>query len=141
MIDLVLLALWLVLLTINRAALLPLIVLAIDNFTFYGFTEEFPRLCITAISCVILAQTNLNINHKLRYALLASGCIYWLGAIDDLLYTYITSYEGIYYNVMPYAVITLNAYIAALLFTDRERNLAGITHSLRCIVNYCAARL
>jgi hypothetical protein len=127
-VDLLLLALWVVLILKNTAALLPLLILSgysISN-NFIGY--DFFTMCITATLCFTFAQTKLNIPLKLRYALLASGCVYWVGALDELLYNHIVTYSGVYYDVMPYLVLSLNAYIAAVISLDRGgRGIVGIS--------------
>ena len=126
--DLVVLILWVALLLKNIAALLPLIILIVGAIAFHFIDSGFVLHCITATLCFTLAQTNYNIPLKLRYALLASGCIYWLGALDELLYNHLVTYSGVYYDVMPYLVIALNAYIAAVISLDTGgRGIVGIS--------------
>ena len=141
MIDLLLIVLWLSIALVNRAALLPLFILCADLFCYQLFLSDFPRFCITALCYLLAAQSSFQLSDKIRCALLAFAVLYWLGAVDNLLYNHIVTYEGVYYSVMPYAVIMLNAYIAALLFTDGGRNIVGFLAAIRRIVNNCAVRL
>lgn len=141
MIDLLLIALWLSIALVNRAALLPLFVLLVDLVCYELFLSDFPRYCITSLCYLLAAQSNLPITLKIRYAFFAFAVLYWIGAIDNIFYNHIVTYEGVYYSVMPYAVITLNAYIAALMFTDGGRNIVGFFAAIRRIVNHCATRL
>lgn len=139
--DYAIAALWLLLCVRNTAALLPLFIHAIFTLCFFLFDGNFPIFCITAIACIHAAQININISSQLRYAFLASACVYWLGAIDELLYNQIDTYQGVYFDVMPYFVIALNAYIASLLFRDGGRNIVGIIADLRSLARNCLHRL
>lgn len=140
-IDLALAALWLALSICSRAALLPLFILSIDCLGFALFQIDFHRYCITALTYFLASQINITIPSSLRYALLGGGLLYFVGAIDDMLYQSL-QVSTVYYDVMPYLVIVLNAYIAALLFSDGGRNIDGITDALRrAIVNRRRLRL
>jgi hypothetical protein len=142
LIDWALMLLWLALIFKNAAALLPLFILAANcAFIIYG-VNEFIMLCVVSALYFTFAQTKLNIPLKLRYALLASGCVYWVGALDELLYNHLVSYQGVYYDVMPYLVLSLNAYIAAVISLDRGgRGIVGIADKLRNLVNGRIIRL
>ena len=127
-IEWVLLALWVALLFKNIAAIVPLLLLIFGALLVKFLANDFLSLCVIATLCFTLAQTNYNIPLKLRYALLASGCVYWLGALDEMLYNHLVTYSGVYYDVMPYLVIALNAYIAAIISLDRGgRGIVGIS--------------
>ena len=119
---------------------MPLIILAISAALFHFIKHDFVNLCITATLCFTFAQTKLNICAQLRYALLASGCVYWLGALDEMLYNHIVIYHGVYYDVMPYLVLSLNAYIAAIISLDcGGRGIVGmVARWLRLAVNRMA---
>ena len=140
-IDWALLLLWALVAIRNPAALLPLFILLLDCFNYSAFDTDFPRYCLAALCYIHAAQININISSQLRYAFFAFACIYWVGAIDELLYNQIDSYQGVYYDVMPYLVIALNAYIAVLLFRDGGRTFVGIIDALRRLVNHRPARL
>ena len=141
MIELVLVCLWLSIAIINKAALLPLFILCVDILCFQIFLTDFPHYCIVALCYILLARTSFTISIRLRYALFAFGCVYWVGAFDNMLYNHSVNYIGIYYSFMPYLVISLNAYIAAMLYTDGGGNLARIAHAVRSLVNSRLARL
>jgi hypothetical protein len=142
LIDWVLIALWLALLFKNIAALLPLFILSINCIFIRYDVSEFATLCVVATLCFTFAQTKLNIPLKLRYALLASGCVYWVGALDELLYNHLVSYQGVYYDVMPYLVLSLNAYIAAVISLDTGgRGIVGISARWLRLAVYRFARL
>ena len=127
-VDTVVLILWVALLFKNTAAAMPLFILAINATLFHFIDSGFVLHCITATLCFTFAQTKLNICANLRYALLASGCVYWVGALDEMLYNHLVSYQGVYYDVMPYLVLSLNAYIAAIISLDRGgRRIVGIS--------------
>jgi hypothetical protein len=141
-VDAAVLILWLALLIKNTAAVMPLFILAINATLFHFIDSGFVLHCITAALCFTLAQTNYNIPLKLRYALLASGCVYWVGALDELLYNHLVSCQGVYYDVMPYLVLSLNAYIAAVISLDTGgRSFVGIADKLRNLVNGRIIRL
>lgn len=122
-IDYALLAMWLVLSIRNNAALLPLFCLLADCFLWSNL-GGFERCCITAAIYYMLS-TFSNITAKLRYAMLAAGSLYWMGAADELIYT-VLNLETVYYDVMPYLVIGLNAYIATVIFMDGGRNIGRV---------------
>lgn len=131
---------WALLSVVNLAALLPLFSLSVFAVCFQLFNDNFPTCCITAITYIELAKININISSQLRYAFLAMAGLYWCGAIDELLYNQVHDYLGVYYDVMPYLVIALNAYIAALLFKDGGRNIVGILTYLRSLARNCLHR-
>lgn len=133
--------LWLLLLIRNNAALLPLFIHCLFIFCFNLFDSNFPIFCITSIALFQVAQVNINISSQLRHALWLLGCIYLLGAIDELLYYHVISYTGVYLGFMPYIIIAINAYIAAVIFKDGGRNIVGIISALRSLVNNCRVRL
>jgi len=140
-IDFAIIALWLALSICSRAALLPLFILAVDCLGFAIFHLDFHRYCITALTYFLASQINITIPSSLRYALLSGGLLYFVGAIDDMLYQSL-QVSTVYFDVMPYLVIVLNAYIAALLFSDGGRNIVGITDAIRrAIVNRRRLRL
>jgi hypothetical protein len=59
-----------------------------------------------------------------------------------MLYNHIVSYQGVYYDVMPYLVLSLNAYIAAVISLDTGgRSFVGIADKLRNLVNGRIIRL
>lgn len=125
----------------NNAALLPLFVHCIFLLCFSLFSTNFPIFCITAIALFQSSQININISSQLRYALWLLGCVYLLGAIDDLLYYHVISYHGFYFSFMPYIIIAINAYIAAVIFKDGGRSFAGFISAMRGIVNNWRFRL
>ena len=132
--------LWLLLLIRNNAALLPLFIHCIFLICFNLFNTNFPIFCITSIALFQAAQININISSELRYALWPLGCIYLLGAIDELLYYYVISYAGVYISFMPYIIIAIDAYIAAVIFKDGGRNLDGIIDRIRAVARRCLHR-
>lgn len=123
---------WLALSLKNKAALLPLTVLFFDCFLYLHFDDLYRHGAVAALCFIaaILIKTPL----YLRAPLLASGSIYWVGALDELLYTYL-SVTTAYYEVMPYLVIMLNAYIALVLFQGGGLNCARIAGRLSRLVN------
>ena len=133
--------LWLLLLIRNNAALLPLFIHCLFIFCFNLFDSNFPIFCITSIALFQVAQVNINISSQLRHALWLLGCIYLLGAIDELLYYHVISYTGVYLGFMPCIIIAINAYIAAVIFKDGGRNIVGILSAVRSLVNNCRVRL
>jgi hypothetical protein len=139
--DYAIAVLWLLLCVRNTAAILPLFIHCLFMLCFFLFHSNFPIFCITSIALIQAAKININISSELRYAFLVLASVYWLGAIDELLYNQLYSYQGVYYDVMPYLVIALNAYIASLLFRDGGRNFVRIIDSLRRLVNHRLARL
>lgn len=124
-VDYVLLFVWIALLFRSLQALVPLTALAVFHLCFAVFDSDFPILTITAAACFALAQVDIRISSDLRYAYLASGSLYWLGSLDELLYQnwQVTS---VYFNLMPYLLIFLNAYIAAVIFRDGGPNIVGL---------------
>lgn len=132
--------LWLLLLIRNNAALLPLFVHCIFMLSFSLFNSNFPIFCITSIALYQSAQININISSQLRYAIWLLGCIYLLGAIDELLYYHVISYKGVYLSFMPYIIIAIDAYIAAVVFKDGGRDIAGIINGMRALARRCLYR-
>ena len=125
--------LWAVVLIFNRAAIVPLFILCIFALCFAWLDSSFAINIITAIAYFQLAPININIKSDIRYALLAFGGIYLLGAVDELLY-YQLDISTVYYIYMPFIVIALNAYIAALLMRDGRRLDVGFFSALgRCL--------
>jgi hypothetical protein len=124
-IDAVLLFLWCLLILRNTAALLPLFILSLDIFMINIFDTDFPRYCVIALVYLEAAKLNIHIPAKLRYAFLSFACLYWVSAFDEMLYNHVDTYQGHFYAVMPYLVIALNAYIAAVLLLDGGRTLVG----------------
>ena len=122
-------------------ALLPLFVHCLFILCFNLFDSNFPIFCITSITLFQAAQININISSDLRYALWLLGCIYFLGAIDELLYYHVISYTGVYLSFMPYIIIAIDAYIAAVIFKDGGRSFAGFISAMRGIVNNWRFRL
>ena len=139
--DPAILLLWLLLLIRNNAALLPLFIHCLFILCFNLFDSNFPIFCITSIALFQVAQVNINISSQLRHALWLLGCVYLLGAIDELLYYHVISYTGVYLGFMPYIIIAINAYIAAVIFKDGGRNIVGILSAMRSLVNNCRVRL
>ena len=140
-IEAVLAVMWLALTLRNTAALLPLFILIVDIVFINIFSNDFPRYCLTAMIYLSAAQTNCNISAKLRYAFLLCASLYWVSACDEMLYNQVDTYYGHFYAVMPYLVIALNAYIAAVLLSDGGRGLVGTLSRLRCSVINRIARL
>lgn len=134
------LLLWLLLLIRNNAAILPLFIHCIFLLCFNLFHSNFPIFCITAISLFQAAQINISISSQLRYALWLLGCIYLLGAIDELLYYHVISYTGVYLSFMPYIIIAIDAYIAAVIFKDGGRDIDGIINRIRAVARRCLYR-
>jgi len=131
-IDYALAALWLALSLRNKAALLPLLVLLIDCWI-YAPLPDIARHSIIASLCFILSIIRCTPDY-LRNPLLAAGSLYWVGSADELLYTYL-DVSTVYYDVMPYLVIMLNAYIAMVLFQGGGLNFARIAGRLSRLVN------
>ena len=131
-IDYALAALWLALSLRNKAALLPLLVLLIDCWI-YAPLPDIARHSIIASLCFILSIIRCTPDY-LRNPLLAAGSLCWVGASDELLYTYF-DVSTVYYDVMPYLVIMLNAYIAMVLFQGGGLNFARIAGRLSRLVN------
>jgi hypothetical protein len=140
-IEAVLAFMWLALTLRNTAALLPLFILLADIVFINIFSDRFPRYCLTAMIYLSAAQTNINISAKLRYAFLMSASLFWVSAIDEMLYNQVDTYYGHFYAVMPYLVIALNAYIAAVLLSDGGRGIVGTISGLRSSVINRIARL
>lgn len=132
---------WALLSLRNIAALLPLFSLCVFAVAFSLFNVNFPIFCITAITYIQLAQTNITISSELRYAFLAIACVYLAGAVDSLLYNQIHNYGDSYFDVMPKIIILLNAYIAAVIFKDGGRNNVGFITRLRALAVNCLHRL
>ena len=139
--DPAILLLWLLLLIRNNAALLPLFIHCLFILCFNLFDSNFPIFCITSIALFQVAQVNINISSQLRHAFWLLGCVYLLGAIDELLYYHVISYTGVYLGFMPYIIIAINAYIAAVIFNDGGRNIVGILSAMRSLVNNCRVGL
>lgn len=131
-IDYALAFLWLVLTIKNRAALLPLFVLLVDC-ALYNPLPDLHRHATIAALCWLFSATALTPNY-LRNPLLASGSLYWVGAFDELLYTYF-DLSTVYYDVMPYLVIILNSYIALVLLQGGGLNSAGTAGRFSRLVN------
>jgi hypothetical protein len=130
--DYALFALWALVIVFNRAAIVPLFILCVFTLSFCLLDSSFAINIITAIAYFQLAPVNIRLSSEIRHAMLAFGALYLLGAVDDLLY-YQLDISTAYHASMPYIVIALNAYIAALLMRDRRRTNAGITSALaRC---------
>lgn len=132
--------LWLLLLIRNNAAILPLFIHCIFLLCFNLFHSNFPIFCITAIALFQAAQINISISSHLRYALWLLGCIYLLGAVDELLYNQVDSYLGVYLSFMPYIIIAIDAYIAAVIFKDGGRDIDGIIDGIRALARRCLYR-
>ena len=131
-IDYALAALWLALSLRNKAALLPLLVLLVDCWI-YAPLPDIARHSVIASLCFILSIISCTPDY-LRNSLLAAGSIYWVGAADELLYTYL-DVSTVYYDAMPYLVIVLNAYIAMILFQGGGLNFARIAGGFSRLVN------
>jgi hypothetical protein len=119
---------------------LPLFVHCLFIFCFSLFDSNFPIFCITSIALFQAAQLNINISSDLRYALWLLGCIYLLGAVDELLYYHVISYQGFYFSVMPYIIIAIDAYIAAVIFKSGGRDIAGFINGIRALARNCLHR-
>lgn len=114
-VDWALVILWLALSIRNRAALVPLVVLCIDLLLYQYTFSDMHRMIISAAFCFVVSTSRYTPDY-LRGALLATGSACWVGALDEMLYTYM-DVTTFYYDVMPYLIITINAYIAAVLFS------------------------
>jgi len=123
-IDWVLVCIWLAISILNTAALVPLFVLVVNLIAFDLLDTGFSVNVTTSIAYFSLAPINIRISSSVRYALMAFGMVYLIGAVDDLLYSQF-AISTVYYPSMPYIVIALNAYIAVLLMRDRRRSHAG----------------
>lgn len=111
---------------------MPLFILCVNVLSLNLLDSGFAVYIITAIAYYQSATVNITLLSDIRYAFLAFGSIYLLGAVDELLY-YQLDISTAYYTYMPYFVIALNAYIAALLMRDRRRSHVGIASALgRC---------
>lgn len=139
-VDAAITSLWLLLIIRSNAAILPLFIHCVFLICFNLFDANFPIFCITSIALFQAAQININISSQLRYALWALGCVYLLGAIDDLLYYHVISYSGFYFSNMPYIIIAIDAYIAAVIFKDGGRTLDSIFNRLRAMARRCLYR-
>lgn len=131
-IDYALAVLWLALSLRNKAALLPLIVLLVDCWI-YAPLPDIARHSVIASLCFILSIIRCTPDY-LRNPLLAAGSLYWVGAFDELLYTYF-DLSTVYYDVMQYLVIMLNAYIALVLLQGGGLNSAWTTGGFSRLVN------
>lgn len=114
-VDFVIFAMWLLLLIRNKAAIVPLVILCCFTVAFNNLNSALVIYCITAATCFVSSIIRC-VPDYLRAALLVSGSLYWVGALDEMLYTYL-SVTTVYYDVMPYLIITITAYIAAVLFS------------------------
>ena len=131
-IDWLLLCGWLFIAVLNRAALVLLCILCVNLVSFELLDSSFAINIITAIAYFQLSPVNIRLSSEIRHAMLAFGAIYLLGAVDDLLY-YQFDISTAYHVSMPYIVIALDAYIAALLMRDGRRTNVGIVSALaRC---------
>jgi len=99
----------------------------------WSVSDGIARCCLVA--SVYFAMSAVQCApHYLRNPLLAAGSIYWVGAFDELLYTYF-DLSTVYYDVMPHLVIMLNAYIALVLIQGGGLNSAGTTGGFSRLVN------
>lgn len=137
-IDYLLATLWLALTIKNVAALLPLFVLLADCLLWEYFSG-FARCCLTA-SIYFASSTIYFVPDKLRYPLLTAGSMYWVGALDELIYT-VTNITTAYYDVMPYLVLSVNAYIAMVIFMDEGRGIGRVTRRFVGFANSVLTRL
>lgn len=118
---------------VNRAALLPLLVMCIFMFCFVNFDSGIVIYCITASAYFLFSSATITPNY-LRAPLLAAGSAYWVGALDEFLYTNL-AVSTVYYDVMPYLIITINAYIAAVLMNKGGLQHVGLTKRHPRLVN------
>ena len=132
-VEIALVVLWLALSLVNRAALLLLFILLLDVVTLNHIESNTTSLCITAATCFIVSSATITPNY-LRAPLLAAGSAYWVGALDELLYNTL-AISTAYYALMPYLIITINAYIAAVLFNRGGLQHVGITKRHPRLVN------
>jgi hypothetical protein len=130
--EILLTVLWLAIFIVNKAALLPLFILCVNVLSLNLLDSGFAVYIITSIAYYQLSTVNITISSEVRHAFLAFGSIYLLSAVDELLY-YQLDVSTVYYDYMPYFVVGLNAYIAALLLVNGRRDNAGIISAVgRC---------
>ena len=111
---------------------MPLCVLCVHLFSFEMLDSAFAINIITSIAYYQLSTVNITISSDVRHAFLAFGSIYLLSAVDELLY-YQLDVSTVYFDYMPYFVVGLNAYIAALLLVNGRRDNVGIISAVgRC---------
>ena len=131
-IDFLLAALWLALIIRNKAAVLPLIALIIDCLL-WVYLDGIYRCLITACFYFVSSCIKWTPDY-LRPSLLVAGSLYWLAAADEMVYD-ILAISTVYFDVMPYLIIAINAYIAAVLFSQGGGQIVGLTKRPYRLVN------
>ena len=118
----------------NVRAIIPIAELTIYTAIHATPLRNFDCYMITAIVAFWLATANIRISSEIRQAFTCFGGIYLLSAIDNF-FSYHFDYDTGFDVLLKIAVILVNAYILAHLFSDwRRGNVDGFT-------NYCARYL
>lgn len=124
----------LVLIFVSIRAFIPLAELLIYTAVHATSLRNFDCYMITAVVAFFIATSNIKLSSEFRQAFTCFGGIYLLSAINNFL-SYHFDYDTGLDQLLKVAVILVNAYILAHLYSDWRR---GNAHGL---ANYCAGYL
>lgn len=118
----------------NTKAWLPAVELVGSLFVHSLDMRNFDAFMICSAVAFLLSTANIKLSSEIRQAFLCFGGIYLVGAVDNFI-SYHLNYDTSLHQLTTSAVIMVNAYLLAHLFSDWRRNNAnGFTH-------YCAWHL
>lgn len=103
---------------VNRQSLIVLAGMLLGEMLFF-YVESWFWFCVLAgVLYSANATVFIKLSSEIRHALLLTGLLYWLGAVDDLLFP---TTETIYYNSLSYIVGTVDLYVLLILLNGGRR--------------------
>lgn len=103
---------------INRQAIIVLAGMLCGELLYLLIDTNF-WFCIAA--GVLFAANGavfIKLSSTIRQVLLLTGCLYWLGAVDDFLFP---NTETMYYNSLSYIIGTMDLYVLLILLFGGRR--------------------
>jgi hypothetical protein len=114
---------------INRQAFVVLLFMLVGEIIFKAIDAEF-WFCIAAgMLYAVNAAVPIRIDYRIRQALIVTGLLYWLCAIDSFL---LPQTETILYNSFGYIIGAVDLYVLLLLLGNGGRERVGIDRPWHC---------
>lgn len=127
--DISLMAVWAALLPYNPAAAVMVI-----DFAAYASIQaitatNFQAFLICSTLYFYFAQSYIKFLSTFRKPFLCFGAVYFIGAIDQAIY-YHFEFDTFFDRIQPYLIITINAYILAMLINGGGKQDAGFVNNI-----------
>lgn len=100
--------------TINRYALLLVLIHLFNEAAFILVDGGIYYNLLSGVACALLGYTFINVSYKLRQVLVLTGALFWLSAVDFYLFP---TTETMLYNSFAYIVGAVDLYALFLLLS------------------------